>query len=48
LQNSFTSSGNGTQICLLGGIDTMDNGGYMERFKDKTCVLEVFRNNCGK
>lgn len=32
-------------MCLLGGIDTMDNGGYMERFKDKTCVLEVFRNN---
>ncbi len=20
-------------MCLLGGIDTMDNGGYMERFK---------------
>lgn len=32
-------------MCLLGGIDTMDNGGYMERFKDKTCVLEAFRNN---
>ena len=32
-------------MCLLGSINTMDNGGYMERFKDKTCVLQVFKEN---
>lgn len=32
-------------MCLLGGIDTMDNGGYIEKFKDKTCVLELFKKN---
>lgn len=32
-------------MCLLGSIDTMDNGGYLERFKNKKCVLEEFQKN---
>ena len=31
-------------MSLLGSINTMDNGGYMERFKGKTCVLDAFKN----
>lgn len=32
-------------MSLLGSVDTMDNGGYMEKLKNKRCVLEYFRNN---
>ena len=32
-------------MSLLGSIDTMDNGGYMERMKNTKCVLEVFKEN---
>lgn len=32
-------------MSLLGSIDTMDNGGYMEKFKNSTCVLELFKKN---
>lgn len=32
-------------MALLGSIDTMDNGGYMERFKNSKCVLEYFKDN---
>lgn len=30
-------------MSLLGSIDTMDNGGYMDKLKGSTCVLEVFQ-----
>ena len=30
-------------MSLLGSIDTMDNGGYMDKLKGSTCVLEVFK-----
>lgn len=32
-------------MSLLGSIDTMDNGGYMERMKNTRSVLEVFKEN---
>ena len=32
-------------MALLASVDTMDNGGYMERLKNSTCVLELFQNN---
>lgn len=32
-------------MALLGSVDTMDNGGYMERLKNTKCVLEVFKEN---
>ena len=32
-------------MSLLGSIDTMDNGGYMERMKNNKSVLEVFKEN---
>lgn len=32
-------------MALLGSLDTMDKGGYMEKFKNKTCVLECFKKN---
>lgn len=32
-------------MSLLGSIDTMDNGGYMERMKNTKSVLEVFSEN---
>ena len=32
-------------MSLLGGIDTMDNGGYLERMKNKRNVLEDFTEN---
>lgn len=32
-------------MSLLGSIDTMDNGGYMERMKNTKSVLEVFKEN---
>ena len=32
-------------MSLLGSVDTMDNGGYMERLKNTKSVLEVFKDN---
>lgn len=32
-------------MSLLGSVDTMDNGGYMERMKHTKSVLEVFKDN---
>lgn len=32
-------------MSLLASVDTMDNGGYMERLKNSKCVLEVFKSN---
>lgn len=32
-------------MCLLGSVDTMDNGGYMERMKNTYSVLEEFQKN---
>lgn len=32
-------------ISLLASLDTMDNGGYMERMKNKVSVLEIFQEN---
>lgn len=32
-------------MSLLGSIDTMDNGGYMERMKNTKSVLEVLKEN---
>ena len=32
-------------ISLLASLDTMDNGGYMERLKNKISVLEIFQKN---
>ena len=32
-------------MSLLGSIDTLDNGGYLERFKNSSCVFEDFKNN---
>lgn len=32
-------------MSLLGSVDTMDNGGYMERLKNSSCVLEYFKND---
>ncbi len=32
-------------MALLGSVDTMDNGGYMERMKNTKGVLEVFKEN---
>lgn len=32
-------------MSLLGSVDTMDNGGYLERLKNSSCVLEEFQKN---
>lgn len=32
-------------MCLLGSCDTLDAGGYMEKFKNKKTVIDVFRDN---
>ena len=32
-------------MCLLGSCDTLDDGGYMEKFKNKKTVIDVFRDN---
>ena len=32
-------------MSLLGSIDTLDNGGYMEKFKNKKTVIDVFNEN---
>lgn len=32
-------------MSLLSSVDTMDNGGYMERMKNVRCVLEDFKEN---
>ncbi len=32
-------------MSLLGSVDTMDNGGYMERFKNTKSVFEVFKEH---
>ena len=32
-------------MSLLGSVDTMDNGGYMERMKNTKCILELFKEN---
>jgi len=32
-------------MCLLGSCDTLDAGGYMEKFKNKKTVIDVFREN---
>lgn len=32
-------------ISLLASLDTMDNGGYLERMKNKISVLEIFQKN---
>lgn len=32
-------------MSLLGSVDTMDNGGYMERLKNSDCVLELFQKS---
>jgi len=32
-------------ISLLASLDTMDNGGYMEKMKNKVSVLELFQKN---
>lgn len=32
-------------MSLLGGIDTLDNGGYMEKFKNKRTVIDEFNSN---
>lgn len=32
-------------ISLLASLDTMDNGGYMERMKNKVSALELFQKN---
>lgn len=32
-------------MSLVGSVDTMDNGGYMDKLKGSTCVLEVFKKN---
>lgn len=32
-------------MSLLGSVDTMDNGGYMEKMKNTKSVLEIFQEN---
>ena len=32
-------------MSLLGSVDTLDAGGYMEKFKNKNTVIDEFRNN---
>ena len=32
-------------MSLLGSSDTLDKGGYMEKFKNKNTVIDVFRKN---
>lgn len=32
-------------MSLLGAVDTLDNSGYMEKFKNKNTVIDEFRNN---
>lgn len=32
-------------MSLLGSMDTLDSGGYMEKFKNKNTVIDEFRNN---
>lgn len=32
-------------MSLLGSCDTMDNGGYMKKFKNRETIIDVFSNN---
>lgn len=32
-------------MCLLGSIDTLDDGGYMEKFKNKNTIIDEFNKN---
>lgn len=32
-------------MSLLGSLDTLDNGGYIDKFKDKKTVIDVFNEN---
>lgn len=32
-------------MSLLGSVDTLDSGGYMEKFKNKKTVIDVFNDN---